>query len=213
MIPKYTDPDRRAQDIQPYFLGDYHILPPKLLIGLESMAVQHRHWHLLCGHIVENMHKAREAYIRILPEACIYYAITALEYGLKSKYCLSISESKSDEEADKQLLNLSLGSFLSAGDTKLSELRLASLKSSISALNELRNGLFHFNYERLMAGIKTLGFDFSHWEREGIFVFYTEFVDDTLALNVHNRVKSLLDAIFLGDLGLSATDSSLDKLQ
>ena len=201
MIPKYTDPHRRSKDIPVYHLPDCFILPPKLIISLESFGTQYRHWHLLSSEITSCMNKARKSYINILPEACLYYSIVSLEYALKTKYCLFISQNKDDDEADKILKDnrFSLGSFLKEGDKKLRELGLENLREAISNLNEFRNGLIHFNYEKLMNGIKQLGYDFTWHEDEGVFVFYTTFIDDNLSLNVYKRVCNLLDEIFVGE--------------
>ena len=103
MIPKYTDPDRRRKDIPVYPLPDYFILPPKLIISLESFGTDHKHWHLLSSEITSSMNKARKSYIQILPEACIYYSIVSLEYALKTKYCLFISENEGEDKADSIL--------------------------------------------------------------------------------------------------------------
>lgn len=201
MIPKYTDPERRGKDIPIYLLPDYFILPPNLIISLESFGTQYRHWHLLSSEIVSSMDKARKSYINILPEACLYYSIVSLEYALKTKYCLFISQSKNDDEADRILKDkrFSLGSFLNEGDKKLEELGLDKLRKKISNLNEFRNGLIHFNYGKLMKGIKELGYDFTLHEDDGVFVFYTTFIDDGLSLNIYKMVCNLLDEIFMGE--------------
>jgi len=199
MIPKYTDPDRRSKDIPVYPLPDYFILPPKLIISLESFGTDHKHWHLLSSEITSSMNKARKSYIQILPEACIYYSIVSLEYALKTKYCLFISENRGEDKADSILKdnNLSLGTFVKEGDTKLNQMRLSRIKTDISSLNTLRNGLIHFNYEKLMKAIKNLGYDFTWHEKEGLFIFYTTFIDDDLSLNVYKKVCNLLDNIFV----------------
>lgn len=201
MIPKYTDAKRRSKDIPIYNLPDYFILPPKLIISLESFGTKHRHWHLLSELITNSMNKARRAYINILPEACLYYSIVSLEYAMKTKYCLFISQTKNDEEADKLLKDrgFSLGTFVKEGDNKLDELGLSDLKESISNMNEFRNGLIHFNYEKLMKGIKEFGYDFTWHERDGVFVFYTNFIDDELSLKIYKKVCNLLDEIFVGE--------------
>lgn len=199
MIPKYTDAGRRSKDIPIYQLPDYFILPPKLIMSLESFGTDHKHWHLLSSEITNSINKARESYIHILPEACIYYSIVALEYSLKTKYCLYLSKKEGDEKADSILKDngFSLGTFVKDGDTKLSELKMIRLKSEISSLNTLRNGLIHFNYKKLMKAIKDLGYDFSWHEKDGVFVFYTTFIDDNLALNVYKKVCNLLENIFV----------------
>ena len=199
MIPKYTYPDRRSKDIPIYQLPTYFILPPKLITSLESFGTNHKHWHLLSSEITSSMDKAKKSYIQILPEACILYSIVALEYALKTKYCLFISENKGEDKAD-EILNdnsYSLGTFVKEGDKKLKEMKLSRLKASIASLNTLRNGLIHFNYNKLMKAIKDLGYDFSWHEKKGSFVFYTTFIDDELSLNVYKKVCNLLDNIFV----------------
>lgn len=199
MIPKYTDETMRSKDIPIYQLPDYFILTPKLIISLESFGTEHKHWHLLSSEITSSIDKARKSYIHMLPEACIFYSILALEYALKTKYCLLTSNRAGEDEADKLLVDKSfnLGTFVKPGDTKLKEMRLLRLKKDITRLKSLRNGLIHFNYEELMKAIKDLGYDFSWHEKNGAFVFYTTFIDDNLALNVYKKTCGIIEEIFV----------------
>ena len=194
----YSDPEMRLKQLGDYNLPDYFIFPPEILSKIDDWETESKHWHFLVDLIINKIRYAKISYSHSLIEGCIFYSIQALEYSLKAKYCLYLNFKSNSEDADKFLLDreISLGNFTNDNDNKLREVGLESIKEDITKLNNLRNGLFHFNYKKLMQGIKDLGWDYSSFEKEGSFIIYPNLVDDTLACNVFKKVIELLDIIF-----------------
>ena len=185
----------RIKYLLEYRIPKFWILPPNILIDYQAGFGDNKHWHFLVDLIPKNIRNAEKAYVNGLLEACIYYAITTLEYALKAKYCLQLNEEKKDADIFLKEHH-TLGSLCTNNPSIIDQLKLTELKENIIQLNELRNGLFHFNYEKLKEGIRKLGFDFSKIETNTSFIIYPNLIDDQLASNVYNQVINILEFIF-----------------
>lgn len=203
VVISYTDPEKRLSQLMIYEFPYHFIMSPKDFMEYESGFGKEVHWWYLADLMLHALRNARTSYAYQLVEGCIYYSILALEYGLKAKYCRFLSEGENHAVADEWLVNKtsrpSLGTFSHpiSSPGLYSSMQIENLSVQVRGLNELRTGLFHFNWEKLRSAIKHLGFDSTEWEEEGFTIIYPNLIDDTLAINVNNCVINLLNTIFL----------------
>ncbi|MFA5856687.1 MAG: hypothetical protein WC867_04980 [Candidatus Pacearchaeota archaeon] len=195
---KYSRQEDREKQIEFFSIPEYFILTPELTIKLESFSEADKNWHFLADFVDNYITSSRKAYINNLLEASLFYSINSIEFALKAKYCLYLYENNKVEEAEEYLINRNstFGELLS-DNNRLQNLDIYDLKEDLLALKDFRDGLFHFNYEKIKEGIKRFGLDFSFLEGDNTFIYYTAFIDDDLVLNIYNKCLEILKRLFV----------------
>lgn len=195
----YLKPKDRIKQLKEFSIPDFFILTPKLVIELESFSTKCKNWHLLSERINTFITSSRKSYACSFLDASIFYAIGAVEFSLKAKKCQIEMLKGNDNLAEEELksLHYSLGEIIS-NENRLLEMGILELKKDLKMLNELRNGLFHFNYEKLRNSIKYFGLDdFTDLESRGGFAFITAYIEDYLVINVYAKCIEIIEKLFV----------------
>lgn len=195
----YTKPEDRIKQLKEFSIPEFFILTPKLAIELESFSARCKNWHLLAERINTFITSSRRSYAYGFLDASIFYAIGAVEFSLKAKKC-KIEMLKGDDKSAEEELKFhrySLGKIIS-NETRLLEMGILELKKDLEMLNELRSGLFHFNYEKLRNSIRYFGLDdFTKLESRGGFAFITAYIDDYLVIQVYAKCINIIEKLFV----------------
>jgi len=199
MLPKYTNPLERNNELKELKIDRQFILPLYENLEYENGFGKTKHWHYLSDLFYDNILNAKKAYCQMLISGSIYYSLISIEYILKLKWCVYLNKSKHSNEADEFLSNKSkrntFGQFINDKE-KLKILNIEEFEEKLNLLNLIRNGLFHFNFENLKNGLKKLNYDFSNDEKKGWEVFYTNYIDSNLAKNIYNLLIDIVEKLY-----------------
>ncbi len=195
----YTKPEDRIKQLIDFSIPDFFILSPKLAIELEGFSEECKYWHMLPERINTFITSSRVAFAQNLLDASIFYAIGAVEFSLKAKKVRLAYDQGNDSPCEEELKDnkYNLGKIIH-DDNLLTELGVIKFKQDLNDLNELRNGLFHYNFEKLRNAVKKFGVnDFDEWEKNGGFTFITAYIEDCLAIKVYNKCIKVIEKLFI----------------
>lgn len=178
---------------------------PAFIIGKRNFQIydigmyEGNHWWYLSDLINNYLEDSRIAFVNNLYTGSIIYSIMALEYAFKVKYCNYLDSEGENPDEYLNVVGDTLGSFYGNKDKYKNIFNDFNYFEIVKSLNELRNGLIHFNSKKFYDAIKSLGLvsedmkqENSDWE-----IIFPNLVNEYLTKKVYNLVCGIIEFLFL----------------